>query len=338
MALPFLFPPRKRGAGLGGNAKTIGQTRSKGLGRVGSAFASATPSGNVKGRVGSSPIESTNAASNSFQFQDTVTPSTAAIVKSYPLTNDGDYIALNFALSGSVSGGTAVDNDVFDLISEVDILNASGTIMKLTPATDFYDLAQRFGPLHTRTSVVTMTAVGTTYTNAIVVYGISLPAKDGPYTLQVTYAQPSTVGTGNTGSTVALTVQATIGTAPMLSNYVFTQLPFTPVASGIVDLSPLVPIQGPVLSELFISGMTSNTADINYMQIISEGNTVSPRVTSGVIQSLDNAEMVSSVPSTELFPLFALKSNVVLGRTSHFYVTWGSSPSSSIRLGFYYLS
>ena len=254
------------------------------------------------------------------------------------MTNDGDYIALNFALSGSVSGGTAVDNDVFDLISEVDILNASGTIMKLTPATDFYDLAQRFGPLHTRTSVVTMTAVGTTYTNAIVVYGISLPAKDGPYTLQVTYAQPSTVGTGNTGSTVALTVQATIGTAPMLSNYVFTQLPFTPVASGIVDLSPLVPIQGPVLSELFISGMTSNTADINYMQIISEGNTVSPRVTSGVIQSLDNAEMVSSVPSTELFPLFALKSNVVLGRTSHFYVTWGSSPSSSIRLGFYYLT
>ena len=338
MALPFIFPPRKKGAALGGNAKTIGQTRAKGLGRVGSAFASATPSGNVKGRVGSSPIESTNAASNSFQFQDTVTPSTAAIVKSYPLTNDGDYIALNFALSGSVSGGTAVDNDVFDLISEVDILNASGTIMKLTPATDFYDLAQRFGPLHTRTSVVTMTTVGTTYTNAIVVYGISLPAKDGPYTLQVTYAQPSTVGTGNTGSTVALTVQATIGTAPMLSNYVFTQLPFTPVASGIVDLSPLVPIQGPVLSELFISGMTSNTADINYMQIISEGNTVSPRVTSGVIQSLDNAEMVSSVPSTELFPLFALKSNVVLGRTSHFYVTWGSSPSSSIRLGFYYLS
>ena len=338
MALPFIFPPRKKGAALGGNAKTIGQTRAKGLGRVGSAFASATPSGNVKGRVGSSPIESTNAASNSFQFQDTVTPSTAAIVKSYPLTNDGDYIALNFALSGSVSGGTAVNNDVFNLISEVDILNASGTIMKLTPATDFYDLAQRFGPLHTRTSVVTMTAVGTTYTNAIVVYGISLPAKDGPYTLQVTYAQPSTVGTGNTGSTVALTVQATIGTAPMLSNYVFTQLPFTPVASGIVDLSPLVPIQGPVLSELFISGMTSNTADINYMQIISEGNTVSPRVTSGVIQSLDNAEMVSSVPSTELFPLFALKSNVVLGRTSHFYVTWGSSPSSSIRLGFYYLS
>ena len=338
MALPFLFPPRKRGAGLGGNAKTIGQSRSKGLGRVGSAFASATPSGNVKGRVGSSPIESTNAASNSFQFQDTQTPSTAAIVKSYPLTNDGDYIALNFALSGSVSGGTAVDNDVFDLISELDILNASGTIMKLTPSTDFYDLAQRFGPLHTRTSVVKMTTVGTTYTNAIVVYGISLPAKDGPYTLQVTYAQPSTVGTGNTGSTVALTVQATIGTAPMLSNYVFTQLPFTPVASGIVDLSPLVPIQGPVLSELFISGMTSNTADINYMQIISEGNTVSPRVTSGVIQSLDNAEMVSSVPSTELFPLFALKSNVVLGRTSHFYVTWGSSPSSSIRLGFYYLT
>ena len=84
--------------------------------------------------------------------------------------------------------------------------------------------------------------------------------------------------------------------------------------------------------------MTSNTADIDYMQIISEGNTVSPRVTSGVVQSLDNAEMVNSVPSTELFPLFALKSNVVLGRTSHFYVTWGSSPSSSIRLGFYYLT
>jgi hypothetical protein len=338
LALPFLIPRRSKSTGLGGNAKTIGKARSKGLGSFGSAFSSITPSGNVKGRLGSTPIETTNAASNSFQFQDTQTPSSAAIVKSYPLTNDGDYIALNFAISGSVSGGSAVDNDVFDLISEVDILNASGTIMKMTPATDFYDLAQRFGPLHTRTSVVTMSTVGTTYSNAIVVYGISLPSKDGPYTLQITYANPSTVGTGNTGSTVSLTVQATIGTAPLLSNYVFTQLPFTPVKSGIVDLSPLVPIQGPTLSELFISGMTSNTADIDYVQIISEGNTVTPRVTSGVIQSLDNAEMVNSVPSTELFPLFALKSNVVLGRTSHFYVTWGSSPSSSIRLGFYYLT
>ena len=297
-----------------------------------------TPSGNVKGRVGTTPIETTNSASNSFQFQDSVTPTSSAIVKSYPLTTDGDYIALSFSVSGSVSGGTAVANDVFDLISNVSILNPSGTIMNMTPAIDWYDLAQRFGPIHTRASEVEMTVVGTTYTNAIVVYGLSLPVKDGDYTLQVTYAQPSTVGTGNTGSTVALTVQATIGTAPLLSNFVFTQLPFTPVANGIVDLSPLVPIQGPELSELFITDMSSNTADISYIQVVSEGNSVSPRMTSGIIASLDNAEMVSAVPSTELFPLFALKTNIVLGRTSHFYVTWGATPSASIRLGFYYLT
>jgi hypothetical protein len=315
------------------------------------------PSGSVgtktvtSGRTGVSPHEATSAIGNIFQFTDTLSASTT---KTYPLTSDSDWVSAFFNVAVTATGNSTSQDNLYAL-SNVQILAADGPVMNLTPNIDFYDFAQRFSPLHIR-PVQVSNAVATAVTTSIEVYGINLPQSRGPYTMMITTPAASAFGTQGTGGASALSVAVTLslgsGQCTTRSRYQFTGNPITPTNAGTNDLSPLLPIQDIPLTELFISGMTNNANDINYVQTLSSGNTVGTRDLAASLVSNCNAQMVTPLNATttgqtgnyasnpglgELFLLFALHTSVTAGRSSHLYFTWGASPASTIRFGEYWL-
>jgi hypothetical protein len=293
------------------------------------------PAGQV-GRGAAEPLVASNATSSIFLASDTVTSTTASVVRQYPVTADGDIIATQFDFSVTPTGNTATTGDMLTAVNEIGIYDSTGEIMKINPIPDIYDLVQRFSPQHVRPTPTTLNAANQV-NFSVKLFGISLPVSGGPYTFYVTSNPASSVGTGTTSVTLSYAIRAVLGDAKRKSHFVPSQLPATPVANGILDLAPLAPIQDVDLTELFISGLTSNLADINYIDANSLGNIIATRVSSGALVAADNAQMLSPLPSTEIFPLLALDTNLALGRASHFYLNWGASPSSTIRFGYYWL-
>jgi len=317
--------------------RTFGRKLPPGMLRVSGSTAANTkrPAGQV-GREGAEPLVAHNATSSIFLASDTVTSTTAPVVRQYPVTADGDIIALQFDFSVTPTGNTATTGDMLSAVNEIGIYDSTGEIMKINPIPDLYDLIQRFSPQHVRPASVSLNAANQVNFSAKL-FGVSLPVAGGPYTIYVTSNPASSVGTSTTSVTLSFAIRAVLGEAKYKSHFVPSQLPATPVPNGILDLAPLAPIQDINLTELFITGLTSNLADINYIDANSLGNIIATRVSSGALVAADNAQMLSPLPSTEIFPLMALETNLALGRASHFYITWGASPSSTIRFGYYWL-
>ena len=92
----------------------------------------------------------------------------------------------------------------------------------------------------------------------------------------------------------------------------------------------------------------STVNDINYVQLMSQGGTLGPRIPAEDLVSRANAEMANALYSAAesvsagstgttptLFLLFPLKTTLILGASAHMYLNWGSStPSSTIRTGY----
>lgn len=284
----------------------------------------------VNGRVGIGLNSAVNAQGSGFQLKETFS---GGDVATRVLTTDSDWIGMVLGITVTPTGNTSTSTDILTALGQLQILDKDGSAILCNPSVDFYDFAQRFTPTHIRPSVVNSdaaTAVSGTY-----YVPFNLPLEYGPYTIIQNFADASSFGTSTTAISTSYELQLIPGVAPYETRFSYSNLPFTPASDGVNDLAPLATIQEHNLDELFLSGLTSNTADISFMTISSAGNMIANRVTSGYLVTKANAIMNSTLPTTELFPLLALGTSIQLGRSSHLYMNWGSSPSSSIRVGYF---
>jgi len=286
----------------------------------------------TEGRTGVSSPAATNASSKVFQFTDTLA---ASATKTYVLSADDDFVSVFLNLSVTAAGYSKTA-DILGAISEMDILAGDGQIIATQPKTDLYDLEQRFNPLHVRPAI-TYTSVATAISASYTIHGVNLPKARGPYSLMISTPAAAAFNASVTALSVVVTISLGVGQCNERTRYVYSGLPFTPSANGVNDFAPVAPIQTADLVEIFLTGMTSNTADINYVQLQSQGGVLGPRITAGDLVSHSNSEMVSALPSTEIFLLFALQTTLQLGRAAHAYFNWGATPASTIRTGLYWL-
>ena len=296
----------------------------------------------TKGRNGVVGAQARQAISDVFQFEDT--PNIPA-TKSYLLTTDSSYIGFVITVTATAANTNAgAENvpDILNVFSQINILDDSGNIVSMIPNIDFYNFAQRFSTLHTIPAVTEIVVPGNSSASASATYripGVNLPLLSGSkkYTLQVVTQAASGV-TGVSFTDVTITLSMIPGAAPRTTHYVYSGLPFTPTANGFQDLGVNATIQNVDLEELFMNGLTSNVADISYLQIQSVNGTVGGRVFASDLVARIQTESVGALPATALYPLLALKTSARLGGSHHFYLQFGATPSSSIRLGYYWLA
>jgi len=311
-------------------------------------------SNTTTGRYGPSGPGSTNAQSSVFQFTDTKSGSN---VTTYKLSADGDWITMYWSLSVTATGNST-SADILGAISQVQILGANGPVITMSPMPDFNYFQQRFSPLHTLPTQQVATAASATK-GSYTLYGVNLPQSGGPYTLIVTIQAPASFNVSCTALSVTYTVSLGQGDcAGLQTNYAYSGLGFTPAASGINDLAVIAPIQNVELVEVFMSGFTamasppgSTVNDISYVQLMSQGGTLGPRIQAEDLVSRANAEMANALYSAAesvsssstgttptLFLLFPLKTTLILGNRAHMYLNWGTAtPSSTIRTGYVWL-
>ena len=296
----------------------------------------------TKGRNGVVGAQARQAISDVFQFEDT--PNIPA-TRSYLLTTDSSYIGFVITVTATAANTNAgVENvpDILNVFSQINILDDSGNIVSMIPNIDFYNFAQRFSTLHTIPAVTEIVVPGNSSASASATYripGVNLPLLSGSkkYTLQVVTQAASGVN-GVSFTDVTITLSMIPGAAPRTTHYVYSGLPFTPTANGFQDLGVNATIQNVDLEELFMNGLTSNVADISYLQIQSVNGTVGGRVFTSDLVARIETESVGALPVTALYPLLALKTSARLGGSHHFYLQFGATPSSSIRLGYYWLA
>lgn len=308
----------------GSTARSTGSTRSKGY------------RSQITGRQGASSNPSSNESGGEFQFSQSFTLSTVSQTPTFNLNFGSDCIGWSITVTLAMTGNTNTTADQLTAFQQWQILGPGGNLMNIQPAPDWYMLAQRFGPQHVKPTVVAMN--GTTATTGYyVVYGINLPALNAPnhYSLLLGIQPYTSIGTASTGGTVTITIESMSGDAQgVTSHYAYSNLPFTPSANGTNDLVPVAPIQDVDLVELFLSGLTSNVADVAFFQSTDVGPHILPQT---IIQG-DNARFPGTTMDTDkLYPLMALETNLNLTMGTHFYANWGASPSNSIRAGFYWL-
>lgn len=291
---------------------------------------------NVSGRYGASANAATNTTGSEFQFTQSYTLSTVAQNPTVNLNLGSDAIGFNIVVTVALTGNTSTTADQLTAFTIWQLLGPSGVDMVFQPTPDFYMFSQRFGPNHVKPTVVDLN--GTTATTGYyAVYGINLPALAAPnhYSMIVGINPYTSIGTSTTGGTVTITMEAIAGDAQgVTSHSAFSSLPFTPAANGTNDLVPVAPVQDIDLTEMFISGMTSNIADVNFFSSTTLGVHILPTT---LVQA-DNAVLPGTTMDTDkIYPLLALGVNLNLTGGTHFFAYWGSSPSSSIRLNFYWL-
>lgn len=295
------------------------------------------PSGQskVSGRQGAIGPSAANAGSQVYAFNQTIN---AGNTFTYPLTLDGDFIAANFNVTMNFTMSSA-STDILSGISTVQIIAPDGPTFTAVPVPDFYMVAQRFSQYGQSLSVV-QTTVTTTGTHAVVGnynIPINLPAAKGPYTLVITAASSALANTTVMAS-MGVELGLQLGTCPngARTRYAYTNAPFTAANSGTNDLAPLAAIQDVDLQELFLSGLATNTSAVSYILIQSAGSSIAPKVTGTQIVNIDATYLTTAMNADYAYPLLALQSTLQLGRSAHFYITWGSTAPSAPRLGFYW--
>lgn len=308
--------PARVGAGQRG-LRTAGTTN---------AVSGNAHSSKQSGRQAFSGPPASNAGSNVYCFNQTIN---AGNTFTYPLTVDGDYIGVNALITPLFTSST-VSVDVLSTLAFFDIIAPDGTIVHAQPSPDFYLWYQRFGP-YGKQLTVSNVASATVTTSATVNYQIpiSLPASKGPYTVVWTAAST----TGLTSVNIEMSLQLG-GSGGRRFRYAFANVPVTPSNSGTNDLAPLAPIQDIELDELFLTGLTTNTSAVAFAQLQSAGSSVAPRVTGQQLVGAAAQYLTGSVSADYMYPLLALQTKLMLGRTSHAYFTWGSTAPSAPRMGF----
>jgi hypothetical protein len=256
-------------------------------------------------------------------------------VDTIPLSDESDWVGMNVTVTlNSIVGNTSVTADLLTVLQQIDILGAGGTPISLQPSVDFYNFAQRFSRRHIVPATVELngtTSVSGTYN----IPGVNLPKGRGGYSIRITTAQFAAVGTATTAYNVTIRLALNPGsTEGKMTNFQFSGMPFGVSAGGVQNLGTVAAFPDVSLVELFVSGMTSNTADIDHLEI--EG--VTPLVYAADLVSKLTQEMESALPSTQLWLCLALHTNLTLSRLKKFLLYFGATPSTTMRLGYYWLS
>lgn len=322
---------------LGNNIPAQNTHLTYGLRRASSPKSTAGQNKTV-GRSGQAPHATTGAGSGVMVFQNYNFNAFGAS-NVWALPTDSDWVAAVWTVTVSASSAS-VTTDVLASLggsnNGIEFIGPEGPIITQDPVPDFYLFYQRFGQFgQALTATTVASATVTTSATATYYVPMNLPKAKGPYSVVVTTA--SSFASAATIS-VNVTLNLVPGTCPngARTRYKPTSLPFTPGANGTNDLSTVATIQGPVLDELFLTGLTSNTADISFLQIESQGYSMTPRIASSVIVARDAAALSGTLNSTYLYPMLAFGTGMIFGRDAHFYMTFGASPSSNIRVGYHW--
>src|SRR5208282_4274094 len=150
--------------------------------------------GGINARQGATGPPASNAGSQVYAFNQTISPGNTF---TYPLTLDGDFIAMNFNITMKWTASSAA-TDILNGITTVQIIAPDGPSVTMAPVPDFYLFAQRFSQYGQSLSVVNTSITVTTVTiSSTANYNlpINLPAAKGPYTLVLTAGSSALVNT-----------------------------------------------------------------------------------------------------------------------------------------------
>ena len=283
----------------------------------------------VSAGVAPGPNPVVNAIGQSVSFTDTVT---GPADKTYVLQDAGDYTSMTMILKVTPTGNTSTTTDILTAISQLKIYSATGLPIVIQPAPDLYMLSQRlskYGQLPSTVDTDAATAETGTY-----YLPLSLPAAQGPYTLEVVTVAPATFTSSTTTLTVTYTFVFEVGVASALMHYTSSSLPIQPVASGQNDYGPILPVANVPLTELFFSGLNADT-DIDLLQFSVHGNVITQNSSGQQLSALINSKLTADMPTSDMYFCLALNTGITLGRSTSFLVTWGSSPATNgVRAGF----
>jgi hypothetical protein len=293
------------------------------------------------GNTGANGLAAANAGSDVFCFTTTIAPGGTF---TFPLSDDGDFIAQKWGVSVT-AGSASLTTDILAAISLIEFIGPGGPIIDFVPTPDFYLFLQRFGEYGASTTPTTIAQSATVTTSATITYYVpcNLPAAKGNYTIVITAASAFNAAVS---LSTTVTLEMRLGTCPdgIRTRYKATSPAWTPATGLYIDAAPLAPIQDIELQEIFITGLTSNggsttAADITYMQIQSLGSSIATKLTSGSILSGDAQALSGAVggwsANTVIYPLLALGSTLVLGRSAHLYLQYlTGAPSATSRFGY----
>ena len=140
----------------------------------------------VSAGVAPGPNPVVNAIGQSVSFTDTVT---GPADKTYVLQDAGDYTSMTMILKVTPTGNTSTTTDILTALSQLKIYSATGLPIVIQPSPDIYMLSQRlskYGQLPATVDTDAATAETGTY-----YLPLSLPAVQGPYTLEVVTVAPA---------------------------------------------------------------------------------------------------------------------------------------------------
>ena len=276
---------------------------------------------------GPSPV--VNQIASSVSFTDTVS---GPADKTYVLQDAGDYTSMTLILKVTPTGNTSTTTDILTAISQLKIYGASGLPITIQPSPDIYTLSQRLSQYGQLPATVDTDAA--TQETGSYYLPVSLPASQGPYTLEVVTVAPATFTSTTTALSVTYTFVFEVGVANALMHFNSSSLPVQPTASGETDYGPILPNQGVPLTELFFTGLNADT-DVNQLQLSVAGNVITQNTSGQQLSALINSKLTTNMPTGDMYFCLALNTGITLGRTTSFLVTWGSSPATSgVRAGF----
>lgn len=250
-----------------------------------------------------------------------------------PTTNDYKTLIIRMDVSAT-SGTTAIPaTDILNALSNLSLDDPSGQIVNLTPVDDFYPFYLRYSRYHSALTKTTLTGTASTQVTVSATYelpGFRLSQSGGPYTLNLTTPSASTFSSDCTALSTLFTVSVVPGlTGGVTVHAINSTLNPQPVASGYTDYAPTFPFQGQALDELYFSGLTSNTADVEFWSITLNGQLVSNRIYSSELVAQAQGRMTGTIPSSNLFLCYGLNTQIALNRSSHLWASFGSSPATS---------
>lgn len=299
------------------------------------AVAAPIPTSKQSGRNAAGAPSTANATSNTVRFVDTAS---AGSDKTYSLQAAGDMVDLTLTSTVTATGNTSTV-DILNAYSQINILAPDiGVIIRMSNGVltngggntmpDIYMLSQRFsefGQLPATVNVTGATAVSATHYIA----GISLPAAQGPY--QVEVVLNSTAGFSASTTALSVTYGFAFGVGQATSGrlrYFRTLLPSQPTDSGEQDYGPNASKQGTPLAEFFWCGLIG-ASDIATLQASSGGHPICFNTPGSVLAALSNAQMTAALPTGVLYPCQALRTSVTLGVASTWLVTFAAAPATS---------
>ena len=271
-----------------------------------------------------------------FVATDTVTAGASGtnVTRTYPLPQRGDVTGIVVALTDTMSG-TVTSTDIAKTLPAIYITKGQGgsQVCKFA-GTDIYNLYADFSLHNTQLTTVNVTNTSAT-SSTFVIPGLRLPASMAPWYIELDFAAYSVFGTQVTGGTYTYSLTVQYGQAQGLVSHIVTTA-ITPVDSGFINISPVMPVQEANIHEVIFSGLSSSSTDITYFQIEGASGPQENRLLSTTIIARDAQVIQGTLPTTVLW--LRERSAIAFNRSRGFWLQYGSSPASTINVLLYWVA